>query len=160
MLIRHNLLYTWTQQTHLWFHLFYLVNVHWFNDVRRKNKFSCSACVKTKTKKKSESSLLFGVLPIKNIHLYSILCLGSYTRSSLTMIVLQARWMRKRDRRPARPRSLPLVYSAQTGSRVHPASFSVYSGVVSSAVRRPSSTEIKKACSCASNSHLSSWCGP
>jgi hypothetical protein len=53
--------------------------------------------------------------------------------------------MRNRGRCPARPRNLFLVYSAQTGSGVHPASFSVYSGVLSAAVKRPSSTEIKKA---------------
>lgn len=58
--------------------------------------------------------------------------------------------MGNRDRRPAWPRNLPLVYSAQTASGAHPVSFSVYSGVVSSAVKRPSSTEIKKAWSYAS----------
>jgi hypothetical protein len=67
-----NFLYTWTQQTHICFHLFDLVNVHRFNDVRQKNKFSCSACVRTK--KSFVSSLLCCVLSIKFIHLHSILC--------------------------------------------------------------------------------------
>jgi hypothetical protein len=52
--------------------------------------------------------------------------------------------MRNRGRRPAWPRNLLLIYSAQRGFGIHPASFSVYSGVLSSAVKRPSSTEIKK----------------
>jgi hypothetical protein len=75
---------------------------------------------------------------------------GITTKTRPKIIRLQARGMRSSGRRPARPRNLLLVYSTQTGSGVHPASFSVYSGVLSSAVKRPSSTEIKKIWSYAS----------
>jgi hypothetical protein len=98
-----------------------------------------------------ESFLLCCALSIKNITFIAF-CVKEITASSTpTLIMLQARWLRNRDRGPAWPRNLPLVYSAQTDPGVHIASFSVCTGgLFFSAVNRPSSTEIKKAWSYAS----------